>query len=111
MRAEREALREQVKEALVREFGGVWEQSVGAPGASALEQRGQAWVREVGRQVLEAAIEQRERAPQECCGGRMERHAREPAAQFAETLWEEGLVRGAVTARSVAVLGDGAAWI
>jgi hypothetical protein len=93
MIAECEALREQVKAALVREFEGVWEQVVSAPGATAAEQRVQAWVREVGRQVLEAglqaAIEQRERAPQECCGVRMERHARERR----EVLTVLGLVR------------------
>lgn len=33
------------------------------------------------------------------------------AEQFAEPLWEEALRRGAVTARSVAVIGDGAAWV
>ncbi len=93
MIAESEALREQVKEALVREFEGVWEQWLATPTASALEQRVQTWAREVGRRVLEAslqaAIERRERAPQECCGVRMERHARERR----EVLTVLGLVR------------------
>ena len=35
----------------------------------------------------------------------------ESAELFRETLWQEALVRGAPTARSVAVLGDGAPWI
>jgi hypothetical protein len=35
----------------------------------------------------------------------------EPVRQFKETLWQEALVRGTATARSVAVLGDGAPWI
>jgi hypothetical protein len=35
----------------------------------------------------------------------------ESAEQFRETLWEEALMRGATTARAVAVLGDGAPWI
>jgi hypothetical protein len=35
----------------------------------------------------------------------------ESAEQFRETLWQEALVRGVTTARSVAVIGDGAPWI
>lgn len=35
----------------------------------------------------------------------------ESAEQFRETLWQEALVRGASTARLVAVLGDGAPWV
>jgi len=33
------------------------------------------------------------------------------AEEFRETLWEEALARGVTTARTLAVLGDGAAWI
>jgi hypothetical protein len=35
----------------------------------------------------------------------------ESAEQFRDTLWQEALVRGVTTARSVAVIGDGAPWI
>ena len=35
----------------------------------------------------------------------------ETAEEFRTTLWQEALVRGAPTARSVVVLGDGAPWI
>jgi hypothetical protein len=35
----------------------------------------------------------------------------ESAEQFRETLWQEALARGVTTARSVAVIGDGAPWI
>lgn len=35
----------------------------------------------------------------------------ETAQRFRETLWQEALVRGVSTARSVAVIGDGAPWI
>ena len=35
----------------------------------------------------------------------------ESAEQFRDTLWQEALARGVTTARSVAVIGDGAPWI
>jgi hypothetical protein len=35
----------------------------------------------------------------------------ESAEQFKETLWQEALVRGAFTAKAVAVVGDGAPWV
>jgi len=35
----------------------------------------------------------------------------ESAEQFRETLWQEALARGVTTARSVAVIGDGAPWV
>jgi hypothetical protein len=34
-----------------------------------------------------------------------------PAEQFAHTIWQEALARGAPTASATAVIGDGAAWI
>jgi hypothetical protein len=81
MVAEQTELRERVKQALVREFEGVWEKLLAAPGAEGMERQVQRWVREVGRQVLaaglQAVIEERERVSPECCGRPMERRARE----------------------------------
>jgi hypothetical protein len=81
MIAEIEALRERVQEAMLREFAGVWEALAEAQDAAEIEQRIHLWSRQVGRQVLEAglqaAIVRREQAGEQCCGKRMERHARE----------------------------------
>jgi hypothetical protein len=70
-----------MREAMLKEFAGIWEALVEAPEAAEIESRVQAWSRQVGRQLLEAglqaAIMRREQAPEQCCGKRMERHARE----------------------------------
>lgn len=76
-----QSARQRIAEMLLQEFAGVWEEVVGAATAEGAEQRTLAWSREMGRKVLEAAlqarIEQEEQTPQVCCGKRMERHARE----------------------------------
>jgi hypothetical protein len=81
MIAESDALREQVKELVVRELERVWGQMLEATDGGQAEQLAVEWARQAGRRVLEAGlqagIEERERAPHVCCGRPMLRHARE----------------------------------
>jgi len=73
--------REQVAQAIVAEFEGVWQEAVEAKEGEEAERLVLAWTRAVGRRVLEAAlqagIERREEQPVSCCGKPMIRRVRE----------------------------------
>jgi hypothetical protein len=81
MIAEAADQRQQLVEAIVAEFEGVWQEVVEAKDGEGAEQRVLAWTRVVGRRILEAglqaAIEKREQQGRICCGRPMQRRVRE----------------------------------
>jgi hypothetical protein len=81
MIAQREQEREQLGQAILKEFEGVWAEVVAAEDGSAAEELVVGWVRGVGRKVLEgalqAAIEAKEEQPVICCEHPMRAHSKE----------------------------------
>lgn len=75
------AQKEQLLQAVQKEFLGVWEEVLQAKDGEAAERRVQEWSRQLGRRVLEEAlqeaIERKEAADKICCGRPMLRRVRE----------------------------------